>query len=88
MKVSPRLSDSASLLSNLGCQALIVEYLNDSLTSTLVLEVQECSRNFGSYFNINLVECNKYPYPTVMENASQLLKVQGLYVKTSYIYSK
>lgn len=49
-KVSPELSDSVSVLSNPGCQALIVECLNDSLLSALVLDVQECFRNFCSYF--------------------------------------
>lgn len=49
-KVSPELSDSVSLLSNPGCQTLIVEWLNDSLLSVLVLDVQECFRNFCNSF--------------------------------------
>ena len=39
-KVSPWLSDSVSLVSNSECQALIVEFLNDSLLFALVLDVQ------------------------------------------------
>ena len=49
-KVSPGLNDSVSLLSNPGCQALIVDCLNDSSLSAMVLDVQECFRNFCSYF--------------------------------------
>lgn len=49
-KVNPWLSDSVSLVSNPECQALIVECLNDSLLFVLVLDVQQCFRNFCSYF--------------------------------------
>ena len=49
-KVSPGLSDSVSLLSNAGCQVLIVQCLDDSLLFVLVLGVQECFRRFCSYF--------------------------------------
>lgn len=49
-KVSRGLSDSVFLLSNPRCQALIVECLNDSLLFAFVLDVQECFRNFCSYF--------------------------------------
>lgn len=49
-KVNPGLSDSASLLSDPGCQVLIVEGLNDILLSALFLGVQECFRKFWSYF--------------------------------------